>query len=140
MHFVAFNGLRAASIGDAPTHMFQTTRQLRPNINTAGWHVAHIYNAKDRKTNWREWTREDLVRRFIRNVHPCNCFYVPKTEWQRYGGDARVIGFMAARYRERYGAVWREFVEWAEGKPLQEDDGSLRYVYPIGPDPIAWTG
>jgi hypothetical protein len=40
---------------------------------------------------------------------------------------------MAARYRERYGAVWGEFVEWAQGKPMQENDGSLRYVYPLAP-------
>src|SRR5512141_2914210 len=79
MHFVTFNGLRDARFEDMPTHMFQTARLIPSNINKAGWHVAHIYNAKDRNTDWRRWSRADLVRRFVRNVHPCNCFYLPNT-------------------------------------------------------------
>lgn len=137
MHFVTFNGIADARFEDVPTHMFQVGRLLQPNINTAGWHVAHIYNAKDRQTGWQKWTRDELVRRFIRNIHPCNCFYVPKTEWTRYGGDERVIRFIAGRYAERYRNLWSEFVAAARGEPLAGNDGSLRYVYPLEPAVVA---
>jgi hypothetical protein len=130
MHFVVFNRIRDARIEDAPKHMFDASR-VQPNVNTAGWHVAHIYNAKDRRTDWSRWDREELVRRFIRNVHPCNCFYVPKTDWRRYGGDPAVMGFIAERYRGRYGDVWEEFIRLSAGEPLPRADGELRYVYPL---------
>jgi hypothetical protein len=129
MHFVAFNGIRDARLEDVPTHMFVATRMLRPNINTAGWHVAHIFNAKDRQTDWQNWSREQLARRFLRNLHPCNCFYIPNPVWRQVGGDPQVIGFMAARYRERYGDVWQEFVEAVRGEALPEGDGLRRIVY-----------
>ena len=132
MHFVAFNGIRDTQIEEAPTHMFEVSRLCHPNINSAGWHVAHIYNAKDRDTDWRRWSRDDLTWRFVRNVHPCNCFYVPRPNWHHYGGDPRVIGFVASRYRERYGDIWEEFRKLVRGEPLHDTDGTLRYLYPLG--------
>ena len=87
IHFLTFNGIPGVDLGQMPTHMFEVGRCLPTQISAAGWHVAHILNAKDRNTDWRNWPRSDLVRRFIRNVHPCNCFYVPTTEWRRYGGE-----------------------------------------------------
>ena len=99
------------------------------SVSTAGWHVAHIYNAKDRNTDWRNWTRAELTRRLIRNVHPCNCFYIPKPEWQRYGGHPEVIAFFASEYSTRYGSVWEEFRQLAVGEPLPGVDGeSVHYA------------
>jgi hypothetical protein len=56
---------------------------------------------------------------------------VPNCDWHRYGGDRQGIGFVAARYRERYGKVWDEFVQLARGEPLTTGDGAMRYVYPL---------
>ena len=131
MHFVAFNGVRDADLRQMPTHMFEMAKCLpQAHINNAGWHVAHILNAKDGNVNWPHWTRDELVRRFIRNVHPCNTFYVPQTNWQRYGGDPGVIGFFAARYAERYSSVWERFLALADG--VQPELGvPPRYVFPL---------
>jgi hypothetical protein len=115
MHFVAFNGIRDVDLGQMPTHMFEIGRCLPTQISAAGWHVAHILNAKDRNTDWINWSRAELVRRFIRNVHPCNAFYVPKPQWRRYGGDPGVISFFASVYAKRYASVWEEFLEVAGG-------------------------
>lgn len=90
-----------------------------PTVNGAGWHVAHVFPAKDGNTDYRQWSRGELARRFVRNLHPCNCFYVPKAEWQRYGGDADVLAFAAAVYRERYDTIWPEFLELAGAQDLQ---------------------
>ena len=75
--------------------------------NAAGWYVAHIYGVKDGVTDYRSWSRDELVKRFLRNVHPCNCFYVPLAVGHRYGEDPRVIAYVAARYERRYGKVWQ---------------------------------
>jgi hypothetical protein len=113
MHYVAFNQLTDVDLSDMPTHMFDV--RCTPNLNTAGWHVAHILNAKDGNTDWQNWSRQELLRRFIRNVHPCNCFYIPNSVRELYGGDAGVIGFFAARYSDRYSSVWQAFLTIADG-------------------------
>jgi hypothetical protein len=131
MHYLAFNRIRDFNLDDAPTHMFEAGRQMPGNINTAGWHVAHILNAKDRDVDWPGWARQELVRRFVRNLHPANCFYIPKPEWRGYGADPKVIGFFASRYRERYRSIWDEFVQLAEGSSMDlTSAGNVRYVYP----------
>jgi hypothetical protein len=56
MHFIAFNAIRDADVRAMPTHMFDVGRSLQPNINVAGFHVAHILNAKNGNTRWREWS------------------------------------------------------------------------------------
>ena len=96
---------------EIPCHFHQMSRIA--TINGAGWHVAHIFNAKDGNVGYLDWTRTELARRFIRNIHPCNCFFVPKAEWVRYGGDANVLAFAAHAYRERYRAIWPAFLELA---------------------------
>ena len=83
-----------------------------------GWHVAHIFGAKDGNTASDSWSREELRRRFLRNFHPCNIFYIPKTNWQVNGADPRVIAYFAARLAERFGRVWTDFVAVA-GRPLE---------------------
>ena len=113
MHFVTFNQFTEVDVAEMPTHMFDV--RCTPNISQARWHVAHILNVKDGNTNWRNWSRQELLRRFIRNVHPCNCFYIPNIVRARYGGDAGVIGFFVARYSERYSSVWQAFLTIAEG-------------------------
>jgi hypothetical protein len=117
MHYALFHEIRISQaefpqvVETIPCHMFEVSAQLPESINTAGWHVAHIVDVKDRNVNFRSWDRTELTRRFLRNVHPCNYFFLPKPEWQRRGADTRVIGFFAALYADRYSSVWQEFLE-----------------------------
>jgi hypothetical protein len=136
MHFVCFNGIRDARLQDVPSHMFEVAREMRANVSTAGWHVAHILDAKDRNTNWRSWSHADVVRRFLRNIHPCNCFYLPKPQWRRYGGDAAIIGYIAARYAERYRTTWTDFLGRAGGVSPLCGDGRVRLVISPALDPV----
>jgi len=119
------------AIATMPTHIFEVKQHVKMTISDFGWHVAHIYSAKDGDTHYRAWDRENLSRRFIRNIHPCNCFYIAKTKWQLYGGDPRVIAYFASQYASRYGDVWTEFCSLIEGLSLAngEEFGSLPYIY-----------
>ena len=127
MHALTFNGARDVDYAAAPTHMFEIGRRVPLNVNAAGWHVAHIYGAKDRDTNWQSWDSAALTRRFLRNIHPCNCFYIPKNSWQRLGEDPRVIGLVAERYSARYRSVWTEFVSLTGGHSLDSGDPEMHY-------------
>lgn len=130
MHFTTFNSIRDADFAEMPTHMFQVGRILPTQINAAGFHVAHILNAKNRSVDWQNWSREELIRRFIKNLHPCNTFYLPTTEWARYGGNPGVIAFFADLYADRYREVWREFLDVAHG--VQPPRAAVpRYVYQV---------
>jgi hypothetical protein len=113
-----------------PVHMFDVTKVLDASINTAGWHVAHIYDVGDRDTDFRHWTRAQLIRRFIRNIHPCNHFFVPLANWQRYGGDERVIAYFAHLYAARYATIWPDFCALAHAipTPYHSSFGQLRYT------------
>jgi hypothetical protein len=133
MHFVAFHGVRTACLDDVPSHMFETARLIPRNISTAGWHVAHILNAKDRNTDWQRWTRADVAQRFFRNMHPCNCFYVPTQNWRQTGGQAAVIGYVACRYADRYAQVWPDFMKRAGTEMIPQTDGSARLI--VSPTP-----
>lgn len=133
-HFAAFNDLSIGALSSVPTHMFEMSARVRTSISTAGWHVAHIYNAKDGNTTWQGWDRTELIRRFVRNLHPCNCFYVPKAGWHRFGGDPTVIAFFAHAYAERYKTIWSDFLGLAGASPTEVQDWtSVRYSTPRPP-------
>lgn len=113
-HAVLFNAVSVepeqlpAFIGATPCEWKEVL--ATPTVNGAGWHVAHVLNARFGDTKWQSWSRSSVVWRFIRNIHPCNVFYVPKPEWRRVGADAELIESVAAHYRRRYAAIWAEFV------------------------------
>ncbi len=139
-HSVLFNRVRVDSdnlscfIEATPWHFHQTGKWT--TINHSGWHAAHIFDVKDGDTDWRSWSRESAVRRFIRNIHPCNVFFVPKTEWQRVGADPELIAAVAAHYRRRHASVWVEFLRLAQGEP-QLGDGAVDGPLVIGSPPAA---
>lgn len=149
LHRRLFDGRPLESVDDLgrvlnelPCHMHHIGRV--PSVNTSGWHVAHILPAKNGDTDWRRWSREGVVRRFVRNLHPCNCFYLPKIDWQRFGGDPNVLAFAADVYRLRYGHIWTEFMALAGGTeiaPAHTAADAFEYAYgdsvPEGPTPAA---
>lgn len=118
-HYALFHQIQLATgdfshiVATIPTHMFEVVKQIPQNISAAGWHVAHLASVKDGRTNFTAWSREELVTRFLRNVHPCNYFFIPKPDWQHFGGDKTIISFFASLYSDRYRDVWDEFRQLA---------------------------
>lgn len=110
-----------------PCRMFGI--RLPENISNAGWHVAHIFNAKDRNVDSHRWGRDELVRRTARNIHPCNYFYIPKREWRRYGGDPTVVAFFYDKFRSLYRTIWEDFLRLVGGAPLVASVGASEYKY-----------
>ncbi len=98
-----------------PCHMFQV--HLPVNISQAGWHVAHIFDVKDGNVTFQKWDRNELLRRTARNIHPCNYFYIPKTDWQSHGGDPTVIAFFYEKFRSLYRPIWEDFLRLVDGTP-----------------------
>ncbi|MGI8496684.1 MAG: hypothetical protein ACR2OG_03745 [Gemmatimonadaceae bacterium] len=119
-----------------PTHVFEVWAQVPFSISAAGWHVAHILPVKDRNVDYQTWSRKDLVRRCVRNIHPCNYFFIPTTDWEGWGGNERVIFYFADLYRKLYGSVWKDFLALAgaDSTALGVTSGSI--TYRIGP-PLA---
>jgi hypothetical protein len=106
-----------AFVDEVPSHMFRIPKG--ENISSAGWHVAHIFDVKNGDVSFAAWDRTELVRRMVRNIHPCNYFFVPKQDWQRHGGDPRVIAFFYDRLAAKYHAIWAEFLALAAATPQQ---------------------
>ena len=94
---------------EMPTHMFGMSGI--ESLNSAGYHLAHLAPAKNRNTAWRQWSRLELERRFLVNVHPCNWFLVAKQDWQKHGGRADIIEWVCTAYQNRYGSLFTSFME-----------------------------
>lgn len=103
----------AAVIETIPCHMFDVAPRSAQVPASAGWHIAHILNVKDRNLDFANWSRSEVIRRFIRNIHPANYFLLPKVEWQRLGNDSDIVSYFAQVHRERYARIWDEFAELA---------------------------
>jgi hypothetical protein len=141
MHHLLFHGQRltstefALAIDRAPAHLFDVARAIPESISAHGWHVAHIFGVKTGDTDYTRWRRSDVRARFLRNIHPCNYFFVATTGWQRWGGNERVIGYFADLFARRYHDVWSEFVGFANADPgtLVRVVGDVHYEYePVG--------
>lgn len=123
--------IAAGHIGDViesiPAHMFDVSKTIPAAANASGWHIAHIFNVKDGRIDYSEWSRTEVAARFLRNLHPCNYFLVPKADWQHWGGDGRVIGFFADLYKRRYADIWPEYVAMSGGRtiPTSAHAGSI---------------
>lgn len=122
----------AAFIDAIPCHMFDVHVPAEMSINKAGWHVAHIFNVKDSNVRFQHWDRNELVRRAARNIHPCNYFYVPKCDWQRYGGNSTVVAFFYDKFRSVYETIWKDFLRLVDGTPphMPTDADTYRYTFP----------
>ena len=139
LHAALFNDVDLAAedfaefIGAMPYHFHQMGGY--PTINQAGWHAAHIVNAKDGNTDWRAWSRREAARRFVCNLHPLNLFYVPKTEWHRVGGLPELIGYVADAYCRRYPRIWNEFTHIAGRPDYRPDAATTRLQIDDAPKP-----
>lgn len=118
-----------AFVDGIPCRMFRMPKG--ENVSVAGWHVAHIFDVKNGDVAFAAWDRAELVRRMVRNIHPCNYFYIPKQDWQRNGGDPRVIAFFYDMLASKYHSIWSEFLALAAGTlyPTLGDAGEHRIVY-----------
>jgi hypothetical protein len=112
-----------------PCRLFEV--RLPENINQAGWHVAHIFDVKDRNVFFDSLDRDELLRRTARNIHPCNYFYIPKTEWRRYGGNHTVIAFFYEKFKSLYRSIWDDFLLLVDDIPPFAAAGSSEYRYSI---------
>ncbi|NTX09581.1 hypothetical protein HUA76_02185 [Myxococcus sp. CA056] len=112
-----------------PCHIYDVNgAKLGETLNSARWHAAHIVDVKDGNTTWRSWNRDELVRRFIRNVHPCNLLLLPLSDWARLGKQKDLLHFALDRYRERYGRVLDEALAWmGESAPQSHGIPTIRY-------------
>jgi hypothetical protein len=101
-------GASAQFFAEVPTHMFGIVGS--ETLNSAGYHLAHIVPVKNRDLDWTNWTRAELQRRFLLNIHPCNWFLIAKTEWHRNGARADITAWIKTAYAERYGELYQTFV------------------------------
>jgi hypothetical protein len=121
-------------IATLPTHFHDVKKLCGLTANDAGWHTAHIFNVNNGRTTFAEWSRLEVIARFVRNVHPCNYFLLPKTDWQQWGGDTRVLGYFGALYAERYRATWPAFLALAhaDASALSRAAGGIVYSFDRG--------
>ena len=139
-HAALLQGCRIApgAFGDVvatmPIHFHFARKLSAKTANEAGWHVAHIFDVKDGNTTYQKWSHEDAIGRFVRNIHPCNYFLVAECNWQRWGGDRRVIAYFAELYAARYADVWKEFLTLAlaDASRLELPTSPVVYSYPGG--------
>lgn len=82
----------------------------RRYLNAAGYHAAHLVGAKNGDVDWRNWSREELARRTLVNIHPCNMFLVAKTDWAEWGGSPAILRWVARAYYERFGGLMLSFL------------------------------
>lgn len=123
-----------------PAHLFEVSRTMPLSASSAGWHIAHLFAVKDRNTDFFAWRRPDAIGRFLRNVHPCNHGLVPKPEWQRWGGNERVLAFFMERLARRFAAVWDGFLDLArvDRDTIARLAGPVHYSYG-GTTPVTAT-
>ena len=113
-----------------PCHMFRRPRD-RSDLNAAGYHAAHLVDAKNGDTDWTHWSRQELERRVLVSIHPCNMVLVAKQDWQRWGGRRDIIAWCQDRYVERFGDLMSSFLERAGAARVESDcPADITYTYP----------
>jgi hypothetical protein len=149
IHYLLFHGDKFESlnsfqklIDDIPMHLHS---KPGPSINASrgktiksfGYHVAHIYDVKDGNTDYKNYSKEEMIKRFVRNIHPLNYFYIAKGQWRKFGGTIAMRALFANLFSNRYRGVWDEFTRLilptnTEAKELIYDDAYASFHYCYG--------
>lgn len=120
-----------ALFSDLPCHFHQVARFQ--TLNQAGFHAAHIVSAKNRDIAWQSWSRDEVARRMMVNLHPCNMFLVAKQDWARNGGRPDIIEWVVDAYRRRYGETMDQFLDdYDPDSSLGRPAGDPAYLYGAG--------
>jgi len=137
IHFLIFHGYKfnprnkfKKLIDDIPTHFFSSPGPSIANrrygtINAYGYHVAHIYNVKDGNIDYRNYSKQEMIKRFVRNIHPLNYFYIAKGQWRKYGETKEVRSSFVNLFSFKYRDVWDEFIKLAQ--PTKDEVNELIY-------------
>lgn len=151
IHFLIFHGYKFNPndrfnklINDIPTHFFSSpgpsiTNRRSGTINAYGYHVAHIYNVKDGNIDYQNYSKQEIIKRFVRNIHPLNYFYIAKGQWRKYGETKEMRSFFVNLFSRKYRDIWDEFIKLvqptkAEGNELIYDDSYASFHYCYSPD------
>jgi hypothetical protein len=117
-----------------PMHIHDVGGRLSRSVNISekGWHVAHVFDVKDGDTRYEHWDSQNLIRRFIRTVHPCNFFYMPNLKGLPYGGRDDERAFYYDVLSKRHAGVWQEFSTLAGAAPRAHScHASARITYDV---------
>ncbi len=125
----------ATALAGCPRHFHDVSARRENGISTAGWYVAHILPAKFGNSDPESWDAAGATKRFIRNVHPANHFYVPGKD-RATGEDRRVIAYAARWSERRYGSIWQEMLTWAGS----EAEDYLRTLPEVSGDEVVRIG
>jgi hypothetical protein len=113
-----------------PCHIHQN--HLQQSVNSKGCHVAHLFDVNNRDTDFHSWKKEELCRRMIRSIHPCNYFYIPMQQWQHYGRAEQVLSYFYDKLSGLYHEVWNEFLILAKAAPISRIRNCEMFKYSIG--------
>ncbi len=120
MHHLTFTEIQVQGadqfeqlLREAPVHFFENARAGSGAINQRGWHVAHLLAAKPRSWAKNHLSKGTAMALFVRNIHPANHFYLPKTNWQALGESTEVLAFVAEKFASRYRTIWSDFLQMA---------------------------
>lgn len=114
-----------------PVHFFQM--RGRANLNRAGFHAAHLVDVKDRNLLWRTWTKDELSRRMLLNLHPCNMTLLAKSDWHLHGGRRDILKWVQGRYLDLYGDCMCRFLKSVSyDADCCQFDGAMPYSFCSG--------
>jgi hypothetical protein len=116
-------------IDSIPCHMFSI--KIPAHINIAGWHVAHIFDVNNGDVGFHKWNAKELRRRMVRNIHPCNYFYIPGNDWQAYGGREEVLAFFQRKLSKLYDDIWDDLLDAADAEPTTYYPSFAQFEYSI---------
>lgn len=119
----------ASFFGNLPAHMF-SLRIKRKYLNSAGYHAAHLANAKNGDVEWEKWSEKELRRRTFLNIHPCNVTLIAKSNWQTWGGNDNIITWTKNEYSKIYGDVFLNLLkEIGASRERGDTSVSIHYHY-----------
>jgi hypothetical protein len=66
-----------------------------------------------------------MIKRFVRNIHPLNYFYIAKGQWRKYGETKEMRSFFVNLFSHKYRDVWDKFIKLS--RPTETEENELIY-------------